>query len=95
MDKKDINSLRWWQAAKLSKYAHFNKDDSEIWDSFIKSEASKFLRFAYDIPLNEPIPEDPNHPDYLAPDWQYLTAYKIDVIGEIYLTYICSKSSQF
>lgn len=80
--KTDINALRWWPPAKFHSYSHFNDGDKAIWDSFLDSESVKFLRFSYDVPLIEESLLNPDHPDYLASDWSYLTAYKIDVIGE-------------
>jgi hypothetical protein len=80
--KKDIGSLRWFQPINLLKYPHLLKDDCLVWDSFLRSESSKFYRFAYDVPLIEESHPNPLHPDYAIKDWDYLTAMKIDAIGE-------------
>ena len=81
MARLDIESLRWWKPVRQSFYPHFNSQDFLIWDSFMSSEASKFSRFSYDVPLVEESLSNPSHPDYLTSDWNYLTAYKIDAIG--------------
>jgi len=79
---QDINSLRWFKPMKLNRYPHFNDSDKQIWDSFLASESVRFFRFSYDVPLIEESLSGPNHPDYLSSDWNYLTAYKVDVIGD-------------
>jgi hypothetical protein len=78
----DINKLRWWQPKPVLKYPHFNQDDSKIWDSFLISESKRFIRFSYDVPLIDESRFEGDSPDFLESDWNYLTAYKIDVIGE-------------
>jgi hypothetical protein len=48
----------------------------------MRSESCKFYRFAYDVPLVEESLPNPTHPPYAQRDWDYLTAMKIDAIGE-------------
>ena len=80
--KRHIGSLRWFQPINLLRYPHLLNDDILVWDSFMRSESSKFYRFTYDVPLVEESLPNPAHPPYAQKDWDYLTAMKIDAIGE-------------
>jgi hypothetical protein len=77
-----INSLRWFKPVQLNKYPHFNLTDSRIWDSFLKVNPTLSLRFAYDVPLIDESQTPPSLDKNLSHDWNYLTAFKVDVIGE-------------
>jgi len=80
--QRPISILRWFQAINLTKYPHFNNADALVWDSFMRSDSKEFIRFAYDVPLiKESLRLGPAIP-YLVDDWDYLTAFKIDAIGE-------------
>lgn len=80
--KRHIGSLRWFQPINLVRYPHLLNEDVLVWDSFMRSESGKFYRFCYDVPLMEESLPNPAHPPYAQKDWDYLTAMKIDVIGE-------------
>jgi hypothetical protein len=80
--QRPISILRWFQPINLTKYPHFNVADALVWDSFMRSDSKEFIRFAYDVPLiKESLRLGPAIP-YLVDDWDYLTAFKIDAIGE-------------
>jgi hypothetical protein len=80
--KRHIGSLRWFQPINLVRYPHLLNEDILVWDSFMRSESCKFYRFTYDVPLVEESLPNPTHPPYAQKDWDYLTAMKIDAVGE-------------
>jgi len=77
-----IESLRWYPPAALSKYPHLNVQDSLLFAKFLEKYRDRYMRFCYDVPLIDESQTELQHGDALSHDWRYLTAFKIDCIGD-------------
>ena len=78
---KDIDLLRWWVPQEFNKYPHYNTEDAKVWSLFLKSYASNYSRFSYDVPLRNKYQADATPDLKLQDNWDYLTSFKIDALG--------------
>jgi hypothetical protein len=61
-------------------YPHMAERDRQVWNSFLKLHAHRFVAFAYDVALGG-VSLGPEIPERDRLGWQYNTALKIDAVG--------------
>lgn len=65
----------------LLKYPHLAAKEAPIWDRFVRQNPSFATTCDYDYTCGQPDSLPPETPEYLKKDWEYLRAWKIDVVA--------------
>lgn len=65
----------------LFNYPHLAAKEAPIWDRFVKANPSFADEADYDVTCGSVDKLPPNTPQYLKDDWNYLRAWKIDVVA--------------
>jgi len=65
----------------LLKYPHLAAKEAPIWDRFVKANPSFADEADYDVTCGKANSLPADTPQYLKDDWNYLRAWKIDVVA--------------
>lgn len=72
--------MRWYSPEKCTRYPHLGRIETDVFNSFLDANNLNITRMSFDIPVGKTSIPPPGSPENLIRNWNYLCAYKIDVL---------------